>query len=241
MRAATSLAGSQRDSVIVEAVLGGNVPQFLRRLVPVTLEGTTRDDRDVRITICVTPDYLAVGDDTDFVRTPVGLPAALRIAGALDFMLPTPRMVDAIYAAASVRLPPRPMEPTAAMTSTRYFVEHNAEVDRQRTASGQPLGALTAGHKKDVVLSRRLAKAHGKVAIYGWHRPNGRPIQPLSTVHGAQYADYSHGIRLVAATAQVNGVPRPLAEVLADPDLAGIVSGEGPIERPDRLVAALGD
>jgi hypothetical protein len=127
------------------------------------------------------------------------------------------------------------------MTSTGYFVEHNATVDRQRFAADRRLGALTAGQKKDVVLTRRLMSSRGKVAIYGWHRPNGRPIQPLSTVHGAQYADYSHGIRLVAGTAYVDGVARTLADVLADPDLASIVSGEGPIDNAPALLRALAE
>ena len=64
------------------------------------------------------------------------------------------------------------------------------------------------------------------------------PIQPLSTVHGARYADYSHGVRLVSAVAFVNGRPRSLLDVLQDPWLAGIVSDEGPIIRLARLIAA---
>ena len=50
---------------------------------------------------------------------------------------------------------------------------------------------LTAGPRKDLVLTSRLWLDPGKVAIYGWHRARGAPIQPLSTVHGAGYADYS--------------------------------------------------
>jgi len=90
--------------------------------------------------------------------------------------------------------------------------------------------ALTAGQKKDVVLSTRLTSKRGKVAIYGWHRTNGRPIQPLSTVHGAQYADYSHGVRLVSQTAFVNGKLQPLSQIISDPQLAVLVSSEGPMD-----------
>ena len=35
----------------------------------------------------------------------------------------------------------------------------------------------------------KLYEFPDRVAIYGWHRPDGRPIQPLSTVHGFRYAD----------------------------------------------------
>ena len=58
------------------------------------------------------------------------------------------------------------------------------------------------------------------------------PIQPLSTVHENTYADYSHGVRLVSGTMVVDGVERPIAEVLQDPKLAGLVSDEGAIRRP---------
>ena len=88
---------------------------------------------------------------------------------------------------------------------------------------------LVSGHKKDVVISPRLTASAEKLAIYGWHQLTGAPIQPLSTVHGACYADYSHGIRLVSETALVDGERRSIYDLLDDPDLAGIVSDEGPI------------
>ena len=233
------LAGAARDRAVTEQVLGGNVPQFLRTLAPVTMSGRSPEGERVDITICVTPDYLAVGDNTDFVRVPVGLPAAASIAADLGFHLPTTKMVDAIYAQAEVRLPPAPMPPTAQMSSTDYFWRHNTMVEDQRRRSGTRAPVLTAGQKKDIVMSNRLLSKPGRVAIYGWHRPNGRPIQPLSTVHGARYADYSHGVRLVSGIAFVNGAPYPLAEILQDPRLSPIVSDEGPIPNSERLLVSL--
>ncbi|MDH3262524.1 MAG: hypothetical protein OEM24_00840 [Paracoccaceae bacterium] len=233
-----ALGGTARDRVLADEVLAGNVPGFLRSLSPVTLSGQTADGRAVEVTICVTPDYLAVGDDRDYVRTPLGLPAAAEIADRLGFMLPTPRMVDAIYAQAGVHLAPKPMEPTREMSSTDYFWRHNGLVEAQRAEGGRA-GTLTAGQKKDIVLTTRLRSARGRVAIYGWHRTNGRPIQPLSTVHGAEYADYSHGVRLVSSITFVNGQAVRLTELMADPALAPIVSSEGPIEDAGGLLASL--
>ena len=74
-----------------------------------------------------------------------------------------------------------------------------------------------------------MAHEIGKIAIYGWHRLTGIPIQPLSTVHGATYADYSHGIRLVSDVVLIDQEPRSLYGVLEDPRLAKILSDEGPI------------
>ena len=74
-----------------------------------------------------------------------------------------------------------------------------------------------------------LDRNPGRIAIYGWHRLTGAPIQPLSTVHGACYADYSHGIRLVSEMALVDGQPVSIYDLMKDPQLSGIVSDEGPI------------
>ena len=230
------LSVTDRDSAIIRQVLAGNVPPFLRQLVPVTFTGTRDDGQPVRVTICVMPDYLAIGNDRDFVRTPMGLPAAAQIALHFGFLLPTTRMVDAIYAQAQIHLAPRPMPAGRQMTSTDYLMRHNQTVDTQLGPEAGVADELVAGQKKDLVLSNRLRSMPGRVAIYGWHRMNGRPIQPLSTVHGAHYADYSHGIRLVSATAFVDDRPEPLATIMQDPTLATLVSSEGPIRNPGELL-----
>ncbi|WP_421703495.1 hypothetical protein [Aliiroseovarius sp.] len=233
-----SLGGAERDRAITREVLAGNIPDHLRQLVPVGFDGALSNGQPVVVVLCVTPDYLAVGSDNDHVRVPLGLPAAARIADELGFFLPTTRIVDAIYEQAEVQLSPSPMEPTSAMVTTDYMRRHDATVTRQRARVTRFLDTLTAGQKKDLVLTTRLYSKPGQVAIYGWHRPNGRPIQPLSTVHGAQYADYSHGIRLVARIAYVNGRKVPLDELMRHPELASLVSSEGPVDAA-RLQASL--
>ncbi|NKB28809.1 MAG: hypothetical protein GKR99_15165 [Rhodobacteraceae bacterium] len=224
MAALSGLGGAERDRRIAAQVLAGNIPDFMRNLTPVTLKSD-----DTTVTICVTPDYVAIGDDADHVRVPMGLPAAAKIADGLGFMLPTTRMVDAIYADAGVQLAPQPMTPNSQMTSNNYIRRHNATIQRQLVAADAENGTLTAGHRKDLVLSNRLRSKPGRVAIYGWHRINGRPIQPLSTVHGQYYADYSHGVRLVSRTAYVNGRPVELSDLLSDARFAALISDEGPI------------
>lgn len=232
-------SGPERDAAIVRQVLSGNVPNFLRRLTPVSFAGTLASGKSVLVTICVTPDYLSVGNDRDYVRVPMGLAAAAKVADRLGFILPTTKMVDAIYQQAQVRLAPRPMTPGSRMSSTPYLLEHDRALDAQLRKAGGDRSELVAGQKKDIVLTTRLKTHPGRVAIYGWHRPNGRPIQPLSTVHGASYADYSHGVRLVSRTAYVNGRQVPLDKVMSDRELAAIVSTEGPIPNATRLMASL--
>ncbi|MEM8538361.1 MAG: hypothetical protein AAGF56_10940 [Pseudomonadota bacterium] len=231
LASAKGIDGTKRDQMVVAELLKGNIPSFQRNLVPVTLRGSTSDGRQANITLCVTPDYLALGSDRDFVRVPLGLSGASRVAKSFNMVLPTPRMVDAIYRQATVRLTPSPMTPGPQMTSTSYFMRHNATVEAQRRNAGAAHGNLISGHKKDVVLTTRLASNRGRVAIYGWHRRNGKPIQPLSTVHGAGYADYSHGIRLVSRTAYLDGQEIDLHQIMANPRYAGIISHEGPMGR----------
>jgi hypothetical protein len=227
VRYVASMHERQREQAILAQLLAGNVPDFLRTLQPVQLGYTYTHSRTITATICVMPDYLAIGSDDDFIRIPMNLLSATAVAAHFDFILPTPKMVDAIYAQAAYHLQPEPMTPGQHMRSTAYYQRHNGKITQQRLARHIPLGALVAGHKKDLVLTNRLAHRHGRLAIYGWHRRVGMPIQPLSTVHGAHYADYSHGIRLISTMVLVDGQPWSIYKVLQHQELAKILSTEG--------------
>ena len=87
-------------------------------------------------------------------------------------------MVDAIYSAAAIKLPPIPIAPGPQMTTFEMFARHSSLIYTQRQQLHAPTGLLTAGHKKDVVISAGLTNG-SNVAIYGWHQTNGKPIQPL--------------------------------------------------------------
>jgi len=232
------LAGGERDAQLRAQLLAGNIPQFLRRAAPVRMTGGDAA-HPIELTLCVLPDYLAVGSDQDFVLVPLGLDAALAVAERFGFELPTPRMVDAIYAAAPVKLAPLPLPAGEEMRSTAYFVYHNELIGGQRAGLPAALGELTAGDKKDLVLTDRLWTDPGHVAIYGWHRAVGAPIQPLSTVHGARYADYSHGVRLVSERAYLNGAPRALRDLLANAETARLLTSEGPWPQLAQRLSAL--
>ena len=193
-----ALDSKEREQKIYQQIAAGNVPDFLRKLVPVRVQAVA-DDKTNAATYYVTPDYLAVGSDADYFLMPLSPQTAQRLANALACSLPTRKMVDAIYSAATVKLVPSPIPPSPAMTTVEVFSNHNSMVRKQRAEqlTAHPLGALVAGHKKDVVLSAKLALAPGKVAIYGWHKTNGVPLQPLYLGHTAAWVDYSQCSRLV--------------------------------------------
>ena len=117
------------------------------------------------------------------------------------------------------------------MTTVPVFEEHDRMVTALRSLREEPPGALVAGHKKDVVLAAGLASAPGRVAIYGWHRPDGRPIQPLYLGHLDTWVDYSHGIRLVHRQVLLDGAPHDLHAALGDPGTARLFSAEGVVPR----------
>ncbi len=219
-----------RDREIAGQFLAGNTPEFLRKFCPVNVTNVANGATNIA-TFFVAPDYLAIGSDTNYFLAPIAPGTAQRIADKLDCTLPTRKMVDAIYAAAVVKLAPSPIPPSAAMTTVPVFVQHNETIWAQRMAltNVYPLGALVAGHKKDVVISARLADAPNKVAIYGWHRTNGVPIQPLYLGHVWWWVDYSQCTRLVSQTMLVNGQKKSAAQVLADPKYCGLISDEGVI------------
>jgi hypothetical protein len=108
------------------------------------------------------------------------------------------------------------------------FVEHNSIIEQQ--LNGRTPGQLVAGDKKDIVITNKLKEKPNKVAIYGWHKLDGKAIQPLYAGHGDFYADYSHGVRLVKNECLVDGKPTTIAAVLKDPQLSVLLSDEGPID-----------
>lgn len=216
----SELEPRERETRIRREILSGNVPPFLRELVPVHFSKNGHE-----AILEVTADYLAVGSDRDYFLCPMTPGTARAIADSIGCALPTPRIVDAIHQAATVKLEPSPIPPSPAMTTVPVFLQHNEMVFAQRAA--KPAGGLVAGHKKDVVVAKRLLERPGRVAIYGWHRRDGRPIQPLYAGHVESWVDYSHGVRLVSRRIMLDGQEATLDDVLLNPELAPLLSNEG--------------
>jgi hypothetical protein len=221
-----------RESEVLRQARLGNVPELLRTLCPISITNTLAGRTRVA-TFFVTPDYFSLGSDEDYLRMPISPGAGQALADSLGCTLPTPQMVDAIYGAARLKLSPAPIPPGAGMTTVPCFRLHNAMVQTQLVAvAGRSPRTLTAGHKKDVVVTPKLAANPGKVAIYGWHRTNGQPIQPLYLGHTANWVDYSQCTRLVLNKALLDGRETTVHAILGDPDLCGLLSNEGVLREP---------
>lgn len=225
MQTIDTLLRAAREQAIMGELRAGNIPAFLRVLHVVRDTATASDGRLHTIEYDVMPDYLAIGHDDDFVRMPMTPATAQAYADAEAYVLPTRRMVNAIWRAADVRLEPQPL--TERREASATFLQHHLLIEAQ--LAGSRPRPFVAGLKKDVVVSNRLLERPDRVAIYGWHKPDGAPIQPLYVGHAQWYVDYSHGVRLVRRAVRVDGRRMPFERVAADPVLHVLVSDEGPL------------
>ena len=212
----------QRELSAEREILAGNIPRFLRSFVPIDVSITGADGRRIRAVYFVLPDYLSIGTDSDFARIPLTPMTAQSIADSLHCFLPTRKMVDDIYQSAVVKLEPVPMYALRDSAVTMY--QHNLIIEGQRRLRK----GLIAGIKKDVVITGQIPRdpKPDRVAIYGWHKLDGTPIQPLYTGHVNWYVDYSHGIRLVYRTIYVDGRPMDYIDVLGNPALRRLLCDE---------------
>lgn len=246
-RAANAISGSEfeelirnlplssRENEIYSQIMSGNVPDFQRNPVEIGFSQTV-GGVSYEVSYRVLPEYLAVGSDDDYFLIPTTPMLAQRLCNQLDCMLPTRKMVDQIWAQSDVKLAPSPIPWSDASVTIPVMWQHNLTVRGQRshTLNDHPLGALVAGHKKDVIIANRIYSnpASKPVVIYGWHYQNGNPIQPLYGGHIETYVDYSHGIRLVQDSITINGEPASLSETLQDNTLHVLFSDEGVIGTP---------
>ncbi len=106
------------------------------------------------------------------------------------------------------------------------FAEHNAHIEKQLEEAGGRHGQLVAGIKKDVILSSRIAERPDRVVLYGWHKRDGNPIQPVYSGHIYWYVDYSHGIRFMNNQVMLDGKPADVTALLQDSVLFRVLSNE---------------
>ena len=217
------MSWKQRDSFAIVQFHAGNVPAFLLQLVPIQTEYTDSVNRKTHKAVYyVSPDYFSIGTNEDWARVPLTPMTARLIADTLHCFLPSRKMVDDIYRTAAVKLEPVPMY--AFRDSTPTMWHHHLIVEGQRKGRR----GLISGIKKDVVNTFRLRQylRQDRVAIYGWHKPDGKPIQPIYTGHVNWYVDYSHGIRLVSRRVLVDGKWMDYTSILKDPILKHLLCDE---------------
>jgi hypothetical protein len=227
MRRISELPLSVREEEIYKAIASGNIPGFLRKTL--TLHAVFEDLNGGRHSVIyeVMPDYLAVGSDGDFCRVPMNPRSAQRLATLFGASLVTSALSDHIYSQAELKLTPFNYVPVGnANELVSKFVDHNTQIEKQLSEAGGRHGQLVAGIKKDIILSSRITEKHDRVVLYGWHKPDGIPIQPVYSGHVWWYVDYSHGIRLINNQVILDGRPALVSDILKDPVLFRVLSDE---------------
>ncbi len=213
------LTGAAREAAILDAAQRGSVPMAL--LTGYAVNASSNGHTGV---FYVAPDYFGIGNDGDWIRMPMYPQTAQRIADMFQSLLPTKKMVDLIHSQAPVKI-----SFTAKTTdrgSTATYIESDHDIERKRAGRT----GLTAGQKKDIVITNGLIRHPNAVAIYGAWDAAGQVIQGPGvnvTSHSNTYVDYSHGVRLVKPSMIVDGREMRVVDVLADPALAGLISDEG--------------
>jgi len=67
------MSDDERESIIRRELIAGNIPNFLRQLVPIQLRPQSVDAARIDVIICAAPDYLAIGSDEDYLLVPMRL------------------------------------------------------------------------------------------------------------------------------------------------------------------------
>jgi hypothetical protein len=163
--------------------------------------------------------------------------SAQYLAARLNCLLPTRKMVDSIYAKAEIKLRPQPIPPSEKMNTLPVFWQHTDSVKQQFLDIGwnRTTDKIIAGHKKDIIVSNKIydkQRTSDKVIIYGWHKAENDPIQPVYAGHIASYADYSHGVRFISNKALLDGKPIKPDAILGDTTFSVLLSDEGMIGKP---------
>lgn len=231
----TALNLAEREKIIYDEIKSGNIPDFYRKLVEIN-DTITSNNQLHTIRYYVIPDFIAIGSNADYFYCPMKPQLAQKVAYLLKASLPTRKISDRIYQNAVVKMVPEPIPPSPQMITVPVFEKHNTLVNNQRQLSvtAHPLGALTAGNKKDVIISNKIYNEKGvlRVVIYGWHKPDGKAIQPLYNGHSTIHVDYSHGIRFVQNKVWVDGKKSDVKSILASYILHKLLSDEGVIKTP---------
>ncbi len=209
--------GIDRENCILKAVEDGH---YFIRWTPLVMqyEGLT-------VTIDVMADSLRIGDQEDSIRVICSYRTAQQIADILDAMLPTTKIVDAIWLHADVRAGILTQTPDEYMADTDRMILHHYKLeDDTRDYAG---GLWTAG--KDWVLTSRIWKQPNRAANYGWIDSKGKAIQPLGLAHDLNHTDYSQMPRFVSRTCDANGNMADIRDVITDKKLSWCINDDGPL------------
>jgi hypothetical protein len=224
-----TLPFEEREAAMESELKEGNMPSFILNFVTITTRQKDAAGKEREVTLFVSPQYLSVGSDSDYFIITPGPLTAQRVADHYGCSLPTPKVVDIVYVASDLKLEPFNYIPRGDRNETPDILyDHSKVIQAQIKAAGKEPGVFAAGTKKDIVISSKLSDTvrTRHVTIYGWHRLNGKPIQPVTNLHINTYVDYSHGARLISDKVLIDGKEFSYRQILKDKLLHKLLSYE---------------
>lgn len=227
--------GLEREKFLYNAAVAQGKP---KNLVPVTIDGPN----GTKIILNVTNDYLKV----DNLRIPVAGQTGQKIADNFDMVLPTPKIVDAIYHNADAKIFTPPLS-SGGKIGDRYYsgidvvrgkisdsdssLAYNQSIDKALEGKDPK---LVGGSMKELIQPQ---SSPNKLGIYGWFTPNGTPLQPANSPHDTiQHSEYGLGLRLVDKQATIvnpDGSTRKvnINELAKDPQFGKLITDTNGLTR----------
>lgn len=231
--------GPARDDYILQAVQDGKL-DFTYAYVTTSYNGHTG-----KFAVFAKPGKI------DGIYVGVGARVLQQIADLLSCSLLTPKLQDTMWMQAQTRILPYLAYDATRMQLTSWMQKATAGVDKLLADAGYVAGNLAMGIGKPWQLSNALLEHPGRAENYGLYVPKGKaPGQNYFGVHAAQTVtptdayvlqdpgwahgltqdDYSELISLVSRQCEIDGKPADFSQVIQDPELAGLVSHEGPLK-----------
>ena len=243
-----------REDAMVAQLLAGNMPEWLQRWVSVRI---SKPDATPVVKVRVLPDYLCVGNDTDYRHLPLDPQSAQRVADSFGALLPTAKICHRIWVRSWTRKVPAIQLPTLRKKVGRYFDQnsttafdaHSVAIQEEMKRQGISPGEVVVGHKKDVVLAVGAERHPNKISFHGFYLgkypaepcydagnqpgPSCDPERPITTHPEGlgHFSDYSQGVRLLHPKMKIDGKTYLVADVLKDTTLCTLIA-EGPIDPP---------
>ena len=238
---------AQRDAWAERVIRGGELDPVIWH--PVTMRGG--------LTVYVTGDQLSWKG----IRVRASNRIAQLAADELGALLPTAAIVRATHQAAERQIDalPEAPNPGASVAGWRRHEERIASALARYGSPGRPHARLTSSTGKDYVL-RAGAVRPDLLLFYGWRsaqmgqtpwnvdfpepmiqdpQGGGGVGAAIDGGHAIGYFDYSHGIRLVRRTAELDGQPIDLADVYrSTPELVSHLPGDKrpiPLRHPQAI------
>jgi hypothetical protein len=231
----------------LEEMLRGSTPPFLDERIKCFTEATI-DGAYYRCDYYTMPNYLAVGDDSDFMLWPLTFvdlqaycDAHPLVSGSdpnnpsVKFFIPPKKLIFNNWYFSTCKIEPIPLGASDQMTWPVKIGEEQAAIEAAMQANGCSIRAFNRA-KKAYLTAPNMSGTDGpsKVGFLhftGWYKlkPFGDAWQKgdSSGAHPATYADYSHGCDLVYHDVLVNGAPFEFDQICNDPKLHVLVSDQG--------------